>query len=189
MEQDVVTKLERMVVICGVAVGVVLGIAGNAFDRGSIERDIAHAVSSLGLVVAAAVLAVRLARSGLVPAAAGFAIFAIAETMIWSTGGSSVPGADATFAMAVLFSAPGLALVATAPTLAGWSRIAGALAAGLFAIHGFRYLGGATVTSDDGIVGVAYMLLALASLGWGWSMLRPMLNREPHPGAAMSAQP
>jgi hypothetical protein len=189
MEHGSVTTLERMVVIGGVATGVVLGLAGNVFESGTRERDIAHALSSIGLVVAAAVLAVRLARSGYVPAAAGFAIFGIAEMMIWSTGGPSASGAEGTFAMAVLFSAPGLGLVATAPGLPTWSRAAGALAAVLFAVHGFRYLGGATVTSEDGIVGVAYMLLALASLGWAWAVLRPMLRRDAHPRAAMSARP
>ena len=189
MEQSSVTMLERTVVIGGVATGVVLGLAGNVFESGSTGRDFAHALSSMGLVVAAAVLAVRLARSDHVPAAAGFAIFAIAETMIWSSGGHSAGGAEETFATAVLFSAPGLALIATASALPAWSRLAGAVAGVLFAIHGFRYLGGATVNSEDGLVGVAYMLLALASVGWGWSVLRPVLRRDAHQRAAMSAQP
>ena len=187
MEDGSMTRVERMVVIGGVAAGVVLGLAGNVFEAGT-GRDFAHAVSSMGLIVAAAVLAVRLARDDRVPAAAGFAIFAVAEMMIWSSGGHSQGGAEATFAMAVLFSAPGLALVATAPALPAWSRAAGALAGALFAVHGFRHLGGASVTSEDGLVGVAYMLLALASLGWGWSVLRPMLRSGAQPRAAMTAQ-
>lgn len=189
MEHDSDNRLERIVVTGGVAAGVVLGLAGNAFELGTAARDFAHALSSMGLVVAAAVLAVRMARTGHVPAAAGFAIFAIAETMLWSTGGSSAGGAEATFAMAVLFSAPALALMATAPALPTWSRAAGALAGALFALHGLRHLGGASVTSVDAIVGVAYMLLALASLGWAWSVLRPVVRGDAQPRTTMIARP
>ena len=184
-----VITLERMVVTGGVVTGVILGLAGNAFEGGTTARALLHAGSSMGLVAAAAILAMRMARTGHVMAAAGFAIFAITETMIWSGGGPSTGGAEATFAMAVLFSGPGLALVATAPMLPPWSRAAGVLAGLLFAVHGFRHLSGANVTSEDPVVGIAYMLLALGMLGWAWSVLRPLVRSDAQPRAAMPAQP
>lgn len=176
-------KIERAVVVGGVATGVGLGLVANAFDAGT-TRDALHALSSMGLVVAAALLAIRMARSGHGAAAGGFVIFAIAETMMWATGGPSQGGAEATFAMAVLFSAPGLALVATSRALAPWARVACVLAAALFAIHGARYLGGATVSSEDGLVGAAYLALVIAAAGWAWSV-RPARS----PGVAAQARP
>lgn len=177
-------RTERAVIMGGVATGVVLGLAGNAFEAGT-ARDALHALSSMGLVVAAALLAVRMARAGHGTAAGGFAIFAVAEMMIWSTGGASQPGAEATFAMAVLFSAPGLTLIATSPALAPWARVAGAVAATLFAVHGARYLGGADVSSQDGLVGAAYLALAIAAAGWAWSLRPargPRAARQAHTG-------
>ncbi|HEV2819336.1 MAG TPA: hypothetical protein VGW11_02405 [Solirubrobacteraceae bacterium] len=146
-----------------------LGLVANAFDAGT-ARDALHALSTMGLVVAAALLAVRMARSGHGTAAGGFAIFAVAQTMMWATGGPSQGGAEATFATAVLFSAPGLVLVATSSALPSWARAAGAVAGALFAVHGARYLGGAEVSSEDGLVGAAYLALVIAASGWAWSV-------------------
>lgn len=178
---------EEAVIVAGLAVGVVLGLAGNAFEAGT-TRDLVHAVSSLGLVVGAAVLAVRMGMRGAALAAAGFALFAVSELAIWTTGGPSQTGAEPTFAMAVLFSAPGLALAATAPELPSWCRVAAVLAAVAFAVHGLRYLAGAAVSSEDALVGVAYMLLAVASAGWMWAVLRPrtiVSHAEASPRAAV----
>jgi hypothetical protein len=178
---------ERAVIVCGLAVGVVFGLAGNAFDEGR-TRDLIHALSSLGLIVGAAVLAARTGLRGAAPAAAGFALVAVSEVAIWSTGGPSQDGAEATFAMAVLFGAPGLVLAATAPELPHWSRAAGVLSAAAFAAHGLRYLGGGTVSSEDALVGLAYMLLSVAAVGWMWAVVRPrslVAREELHPGAAV----
>jgi hypothetical protein len=177
-------RIERAVMVGGVATGVGLGLAANAFEAGA-ARDAMHALSSMGLVVAAALLAIRMLRSGHGAAAGGFAIFAIAETMMWATGGPGQPGAEATFAMAVLFSAPGLALIATSPALAPWARAAGVVSAALFAVHGARYLGGADVSSEDGLVGAAYLALVIAASGWAWSVRparAPRAAREAHTG-------
>lgn len=162
-------RIERATIIGGAATGVVLGLVANAFEAGT-ARDALHALSSMGIVVAAALLAVRMARAEHGAAAAGFAIFAVAEMMMWATGGPSQGGAEATFAMAVLFSAPGLVLAATSPTLPSWSRVATTVAAALFAVHGARYLGGAEVSSEDGLVGAAYLALTIAVTGWAWSV-------------------
>jgi hypothetical protein len=178
---------ERAVIVGGLAVGVVLGLAGNAFEEGK-TRDFVHALSSLGFVVGAAVLAVRMGLRGAALAAAGFALLAVSEVAMWSTGGPSQTGAEPTFAMAVLFGAPGLALAATAPDLPNWSRAAGLLSATAFAVHGLRYLAGAEVTSEDALVGVAYLLLTIAAVGWMWAVLRPrsgVAGAEVRPGVAV----
>lgn len=178
---------ERAVIVGGLGVGVVLGLAANAFQEGT-TRDLMHALSSMGLVVGAAGLAVRMGLRGAALAAAGFALFAVSQVAMWSTGGPSQPGSEPTFAMAVLFGAPGLALAATAPELPNWCRAAGALSAAAFAIHGLRYLGGATVSSEDALIGLAYMLLVVAAVGWTWAVVRPrtlVARAEERPGAAI----
>jgi hypothetical protein len=178
---------ERAVIVGGLGVGVVLGLAANAFQEGT-TRDLMHALSSMGLVVGAAILAVRMGLRGAALPAAGFALFAVSEVAMWSTGGPSQPGSEPTFAMAVLFAAPGLALAATAPELPSWCRAAGALSAAAFAVHGLRYLGGETVSSEDALIGVAYLLLTIAAVGWIWAVVRPhspVARAEGRPGAAI----
>ncbi|MGH2945057.1 MAG: hypothetical protein ACRDPC_02100 [Solirubrobacteraceae bacterium] len=178
---------ERAVILGGLAVGVVLGLAANAFEEGT-ARDLIHALSSIGLAVGAAVLAVRMGMRGAALAAAGFALFAVSQVAMWTTGGPSQTGSEATFAMAVLFGAPGLALAATAPELPNWCRAAGVLSAAAFAVHGLRYLGGAAVSSEDALVGFAYLLLVVAAAGWIWAVLRPRslaARADVRPGAAI----
>jgi hypothetical protein len=175
------------VIVGGLGVGVVLGLAANAFQEGT-TRDLMHALSSMGLVVGAAILAVRMGLRGAALPAAGFALLAVSEVAMWSTGGPSQPGSEPTFAMAVLFGAPGLALAATAPELPSWCRAAAVLSAAAFAVHGMRYLVGEAVSSEDALVGLAYLLLTVAALGWMWAVLRPrslVARAEVRPGVAV----
>ena len=154
---------QRAIIVGGLVVGVVLGMAGNIPQEGWLQT-LLYAVSSIGLVVASALLVLREARRGGDLVAAGFAIFTIAEIIIWAGGGPNAPGGEAAFAAAVLFYAPALLLISVPPRFPFWARAAGALAALPFGIHAMVYLLGENPAEILQIAG--YLLLSLAVIGW-----------------------
>ena len=161
----------RTTIVGGLAVFVVLGLVANIPGEGAL-RDLLHAVSSIGLVVAAALLALREARRDADLVAAGFAILAIAQVVMWAGFGT---GSEASFAAAALFFAPALLLISVPPRFAFWARIAGALATISFGAHGIIYL--LSGSPPEGLLNaedsLAYPMLIIAVIGWAVDIIRP----------------
>ncbi len=160
----------RTTIVGGLAVFVVLGLVANIPGEGALQ-DLLHAVSSIGLVVAAALLALREAHLGGDLVAAGFAILAVAQVVMWAGAG---PGGEASFAAATLFFAPALLLISLPPRFAFWARIAGALAAIPFGAHGIAYL--LSGSPPEGLLNaegnIAYPVLIIAVIGWAVDAFR-----------------
>ncbi len=160
---------ERMTIAGGLLIGVVLGMVGNIPQEGWLQT-LLFAVSSVGLVVAAALLVLREARRGGEFVPAGFAIFTIAEIIVWVGGGPTGPGGEAPFAAATLFYVPALLLISAPPRFALWARAAGALAALPFGIHAVVFLLGGDPAEVLQIAG--YLLLSVAVIGWAVDVVR-----------------
>lgn len=160
---------ERVLIAGGLLVGVVLGMAGNIPTEGWLQ-NLLFVVSSIGLMVAGALLVLREARRGADLVAAGFAIFAVAEIIIWVGGRTTGPGGEAPFAAATLFYAPALLLISLPPRFALWARAAGALAAVPFGVHAVVYLLGGNPSEVLEIAG--YLLLSVAVIGWAVDVVR-----------------
>lgn len=162
---------ERVIIVGGLAVFVALGLVANIPGEGAL-RDLLHAGSSIGLTVAAALLALREARRGADLAAGGFAILAIAQVVMWAGFGTGSEAAS--FAAAVLFFAPALLLISLPPRFAFWARIAGALAAISFGVHGIAYL--LNGSQPEGLLNaegnIAYPVLIIAVIGWAVDVFR-----------------
>ena len=160
----------RTTIVGGLAVFVVLGLVANIPGEGALQ-DLLHAVSSIGLVVAAALLALREAHRGGDLVAGGFAILAIAQIVMWAGAGT---GGEASFAAAALFFAPALLLVSLPPCFAIWTRAAGALAAVPFGAHGVAYL--LSGSPPEGLLNaegnIAYPVLIIAVIGWAVDVFR-----------------
>lgn len=156
----------RTTIVGGLAVFVVLGLVANIPGEGALQ-DLLHAVSSIGLVVAVALLALREARRGGDLVAAGFAILAVAQVVMWAGFGT---GSEASFAAAVLFFAPALLLISLPPRFAFWARMAGALAAVPFGIYAGVFLLGGKPADVLEIAG--YLLLSVAAIGWAVDVVR-----------------
>jgi hypothetical protein len=160
----------RTTIVGGLAVFVVLGLVANIPGEGALQ-DLLHAVSSIGLVVAATLLALGEARRGGDLVAAGFAILAVAQVVMWAGAG---PGGEASFAAAALFFAPALFLISLPPRFAFWARIAGALAAIPFGAHGIAYL--LNGSPPEGLLNaegnIAYPVLIIAVIGWAVDVFR-----------------
>lgn len=160
---------QRTTIVGGLAMFVVLGLVANIPGEGALQ-DLLHAVSSVGLVVAGALLALSEARRGADLVAAGFAIFAVAEVIIWVGGGTTGPASEAPFAAATLFYVPALLLISAPPRFPFWVRAAGALAAVPFGIHAVVFLLGG---NPDEILEIAgYLLLSVAVIGWAADVVR-----------------
>jgi hypothetical protein len=160
---------ERVIIAGGLLVGVVLGMAGNIPTEGWLQ-NLLFAVSSVGLTAATALLILREARRGDDLVAAGFAIFTIAEIIIWVGGGPTGPGGEAPFAAATLFYAPALLLISVPLRFAFWARAAGALAAVPFGVHALVFLLGGNPAEVLQIAG--YLLLSVAAIGWAVDVVR-----------------
>ena len=160
---------ERAAIVGGLLIGVVLGMAGNIPGEGSLQ-NILFAASSVGLVVASALLVLQEARREADLVAVGFAIFAVAEVIIWVGGGTTEPASDASFAAATLFFVPALMLISAPPRFAVWARAAGALAAVPFGIHSAVFLLGREPAAVLEIAG--YLLLSVAVIGWIVDLIR-----------------
>jgi hypothetical protein len=160
---------ERAIIAGGLLVGVVLGMAGNIPAEDWL-RNLLFAVSSIGLMVAGVLIVLREARRGADLVAAGFAIFAVAEIIIWVGGGTTGPASEAPFAAATLFYVPALLLISVPPRFVLWARVAGALAALPFGIHATVYLLGGNPAEILQIAG--YLLLSVAVIGWAVDAVR-----------------
>jgi hypothetical protein len=154
----------------GFAVGVVLGFLGNWIEEGP-TQSLLYAVSSVGLVAASVLAAVRAIPRGEDLLASGFATFALAEAVLWATGGPGA-GSEASFATGAMFYVPALLLLALAGSLPLWSRLAGAIATVPFGAHAVRFIAGHDVTSEGALAAAGYTLLTVAALGWIWWALR-----------------
>ena len=164
------TRSLRTVIVASLAVGGVLGFGGN-FLTGT-AQIVAHGISSIGLVVATALLALSFLRREREAVAAGYFLLTIAEIVLWNNGREGEI-AETSFATSVLFYAPALLLISLPPALPLWSRVAGALSGLAFGAHGGLFLLGTLQPSDGPLAGVGYALLTVALIGWIVATLRP----------------
>ncbi len=160
---------ERVTIAVGLLVGVVLGMAGNIPPEGWLQTML-FAMSSIGLTVAGVLLVLREARRGADLVAAGFAIFAVAEIIIWVGGGTTGSASEAPFAAATLFYVPALLLISIPLRFFLWTRVAGALAAVPFGVHAVVFLLGGNPVEVLEIAG--YFLLSVTVIGWVVDVVR-----------------
>lgn len=157
------------IVTVGLAVGGVLGFSGSFLSPGAVQNML-YAVSAVGLILAATLLAAEHASTGRQRAGAGFALLALGETRLLNP--TDAPGADASFAAGVLLYAAGLLLLALSSWAPRWVRATGAAAAVFFAAHALVYFGGRTVDSTGPLASIGYGLLTVTVAGWIITVLR-----------------
>lgn len=155
--------------VAGLAIGAVLGMAGNFVTPGPVQ-DLLFVVSALGLIVAAALLATRHAVGGLPLAAAGFALLALAEARL--LGPTAAPGGDGIFAGTTLLYCPALVVIALSGWAPLWVRVVGAVAALPFLAHSLVFFAGGTIDHSGPLAGAGYALLTVTIVGWILTLLR-----------------
>lgn len=166
-------ETRRIIIVAGLAVGMVLGFAGNFLPTGT-PQNIAYLFSSLGLIVAGALYALRLIRTGFDLVGIGIALFALGEVVILSAGTPSDPGGNASFSAGVALYALGLPLASLplASPFPIWARATGVLAAIAFAAHALMWWTGHQVLSGGPLASIGYVLLVITIAGWILALLR-----------------
>lgn len=155
---------EWALAFAGLVIGIVLGQIGN-FVAAPVPQALFHGLSSIGLAVASALLAVHFAREGATLVAVGFGMLVVAEMLIL-VGGIEGAGVHASFAAATTYYVPALALISIPGGLNLFARITGVLSAVAFAGHSGSHLLGHQPAPDGPFAIAGYVLLTLAVIGW-----------------------
>ena len=168
-----------LVAAAGLAVGAVFGMAGTLVADEVLRRSL-WGIDGVGLVVATALLTVRHLRRGEDALAAGFLVFALGETLILGSAAMSLEAGMGLFAGGVALWSAGLLLDSVPRGLAAWNRIAGILAAALFALVAFRIFGGERLLpTSRPLPFFAYPFLVLTLVGWILSLLASGRSAKP----------
>lgn len=170
MMARIMQKPLKVVVLAGLVIGAVLGMAGTMVNSGILRAEL-WAIDSTALVVATVVLALYFFRQGCDGVAAGFLVYAIGEAVM--LGGTAATMNLPAFAAGTALWAAGLALTSAPPVMPIWSRAAGAIAAILFASTSLRIFAGSVLTPlSRPFPYFAYPFLVLTFAGWFWKTVR-----------------
>ncbi len=157
-------RSERRVIAIGLLVAVAAGIAGGGFESVSVQT-VLYALSSLGWVVATAILAFRHGERGEFIVGAGFLVLTIAETLLWVNGRTGDPGYETGFAGGAMFYVPGLLMLGL-PSVYPWLiRMFAVLGAGAWAVGSVAFWTGSGFASTDPLALGGYGLLSAALVG------------------------
>lgn len=158
----------RLVVLAGLALGAVLGIAGTLVSSDVLRAEL-WAIDGTALVVSTVVLAFYFFRQGCDGVAAGFLVYGIGEAVMLGGTASALGASVPAFAAGTALWAAGLALSSWPPVMPIWSRAAGAVAAILFGFTSLRIFAGTLLTPlSKPFPFFAYPFLVLTFAGWFW---------------------
>jgi hypothetical protein len=140
-------KKEPVLIIAaiGFLTGCILGMAGS-FVPSYIARNILWAIDSCGLILAATLLALYLFKKGHDIAAAGFLIFAIAESIVFFSCAGDLSANIPAFGTGVCLWALSLAVVSSQKLFPLFVRATGIISALLFAVTAFQIFTGHPAT-------------------------------------------
>lgn len=175
---------ERVIVVVGLVVAVAAGIAAGGFESLAAQTSL-YALSSLGWIVATAILASHHLRNGESMVAAGFLILTIAETLLWVNGYPGGPGYESGFAGGSMFYVPGVLLVCAPTAYPLLTRVLGMVAGALWAVGAVRFLTGSEFAHTDPLAVAGYVAISAFFLGVAWVTYRG--STAPQPARAVAS--
>ncbi|HUI40843.1 MAG TPA: hypothetical protein VL523_02625 [Terriglobia bacterium] len=156
----------------GLALGAVFGLAGTLVAADSV-RNVSWAIDSLGLIMAASLLALKFFRKGNEDVAAGFLMFAVGEAVMLSGTAAGLAGSVPAFAAGTGLWATSLLLISIPPVFSFAVRLAGVVTSILFFIVSFSIFWGRPLSPlSSPLPFFAYPFLVLTFIGWIWTLLR-----------------
>jgi hypothetical protein len=162
----------NVVAAIGLALGGVFGLLGTVVSERNLQAAF-WAIDGVGLVVATALLALKLSRTGNDIVASGFLVFAIAEGVMLGGTAGPLAGSVPSFAAGTALWSAALFLTSVPKQFAIWIRLAGTLGAILFAITAARIFWGEQVLpTASPLPFFAYPFLVLTFAGWIWTLLK-----------------
>ena len=162
----------RYVAVVGLALGGVFGVAGSFVPQAHL-RQIFWTVDGVGIVVAAALLAVRFFRQGDDLLAASFLVFLAGESLVLSNTAAGLEASRASFASGVALWAASLVMTSLSGAFPRWSRVTGLVAAALFTATAVKIaLGDTLVATSAPLPSAGYPFLVLTFVGWIRTLLK-----------------
>ena len=162
----------NIVAAFGLALGTVFGMAGTFVAQPNLQA-LLWAIDGPGLVMAAAVLALKYFRTGHELVAAGFLVFAIAEAVMLSGTAGGPAASVPSFGAGTALWAVALLLISIPRQFPLFVRFLGVVSAILFGITGARIFWGEQVLPTAApLPFYAYPFLVMTFIGWIWGLLR-----------------
>ena len=156
----------------GLALGGVFGIAGTLVAAANL-RAAFWALDAVGLVAAASILALSYFRGDKLAVASGFLVFAIGEAVILSGTATSLDASVPAFAAGTALWSAALLLISVPKEFLIWTRLAGIIAAVLFATGAAQIFWGVPLTPlSRPLPFFGYPFLVLTFAGWVWTSLK-----------------
>jgi hypothetical protein len=172
MMAGIMQKPLRVVVLVGLVLGAVFGMAGTLVSSAVLRAEL-WAIDSTALVVSTVVLALHFFRRGSDVLAVGFLVYAIGEAVMLGGTASALEASVPAFAAGTALWAAGLALTSWPPVMPIWSRVTGAVAAILFGFTSLQIFAGTLLTPlSKPLPYFAYPFLVLTFAGWFWKTLK-----------------
>jgi hypothetical protein len=161
-----------MAAATGLVAGCVLGMAGSLVPS-AIFRSVSWAMGSGGLILASALLTVYYFRREYDVVAAGFMIYAIAETIVFSSCGIDLNNNIVSFGAGTFLWALSIGLLSLQKIFPLFVRCTGMAAAVSFAMVSVLIFTGHSVNAlAKPLPFLAYPFLAATLLGWAWTLTK-----------------
>ena len=155
----------------GLLVGCVLGMIGTAVPSDKI-RNVLWAVDSSGLILAAALLTPYCFKKGYDVVGAGFFIFAIAQSIIFSSCSVNLDESIPAFGTGTCLWTLSIAVISSQTLFPPFVRCTGIIAAVLFGVVAFRIFTGHPLNAlARPLPFFAYPLYAATLVGWAWTLI------------------
>ena len=162
----------NVVAAYGLALGGLFGMLGTVVTVRNLQAAF-WAIDGVGLVVATALLALKLFRKGNDVVAAGFLVFAVGEGVMLAGTATTLAESVPSFAAGTALWSAALLLTSVPKEFAAWVRLVGIIGAILFAITAARIFWGAQVLpTASPLPFFAYPFLVLTFIGWIWTLLK-----------------
>jgi hypothetical protein len=156
----------------GLALGGIFGMAGSMVAAANL-RAAFWALDAVGLVVAASILALSYFRQEKLAIAAGFLVFSIGEGVMLSGTAASLEASVPAFAAGTALWSAALLLTCLPKEFVLWTRLAGLIAAILFAVTAGQIFWGVALTPlTRPLPFFGYPFLVLTFAGWIWTLLK-----------------
>lgn len=168
------------VAVVGLAIGGIFGMAGSFVPQAHL-RQLFWMLDGVGIIVAAALLAVKFLRKGNDTLAASFLVFLAAESLVLSNTAAGLEASRASFASGIALWAASLVMMSLTSVFPKWSRVTGLVAAALFTVTAVKIAFADTIVATSApLPSAGYPFLVLTFVGW----IRTTLARSESPAAS-----
>jgi hypothetical protein len=165
MDRTRPTRLEVSTAIL-LAIGAIAGMSGSFVPQAALRQAL-WGLDGTALVAAGAILAVKHLRRGDDLVAAGFLVYVAGQTLVVSGAGASLAASVPSFAAGAALWAAALVILALPRTFPIWGRLAGLVAAALFAVTAGRIFFGETLLPTEmPLPSLGFPFLVISIAGW-----------------------